>query len=200
VIPVLVVAAAAVVAALGVRIGGRTATARGLWWLAVGGAAVGALVAVARSPAPVAAALAAGGLAAAAVVDAVEHRIPTAVAHGTTLLSLGLLAAHAVDADAWGPVVRAIGLTALLVVALAGVWLAGGAGFGDVRLAAATVTAMVTGAAALANLVVVAFLVAGVGALATRATRGTRAPGDHRLTVPFGPALALGWLAAVAFR
>jgi leader peptidase (prepilin peptidase)/N-methyltransferase len=195
----LLVVAAATVAGVAARAGGRTARGRGLWWLAAGAAVLAAVVATARSPVPVAAAMAGGGLAGAAVVDAVERRIPTAVAHGTTVLSLVLLAAHAVDqgGGAWGEVARAVGWTALLVGLVAALWLAGAMGFGDVRLAAATVTAMVTGAPALATVALVAFPVAGLGALATRA-RGDRDP-DHRAKVPFGPALAVAWLAAVAF-
>jgi prepilin signal peptidase PulO-like enzyme (type II secretory pathway) len=80
-------------------------------------------------------------------------------------------------------------LTAGLVLGLAAVWLAGGMGFGDVRLAGATITAMVGGIVALATVAMVAYTAVGVTALATR---------RRHVRLPFGPALVVGWLAAVA--
>jgi leader peptidase (prepilin peptidase)/N-methyltransferase len=168
---------------------GRTARTRGLWWLAAASAGVASTVALVRSPTPVAAGLAAGGLVAAAVVDTVEGRIPTVLAHGTALGSLSLLGAHAFDTGDSGEVIAACILTAGLVLGLAAVWLAGGMGFGDVRLAGATVTAMVGGIVALATVAMVAYTAVGLTAVATR---------RRRVRLPFGPALVVGWLAAVA--
>jgi prepilin signal peptidase PulO-like enzyme (type II secretory pathway) len=186
---VAVVAAAAAVAGLGVWLTGRTPRTRSLWWLAAGAAGAASIIALVRSPVPIAAGLMAGGLAAAAVVDASEGRIPTVLAHGTTLGSLVLLGAHAFDTGDSGEVIAACILTAGLVLGLGAVWLAGGMGFGDVRLASATVTAMVGGVLALATVAFVAYGAVGVTAVVTR---------RRHVRLPFGPALALGWLAAVA--
>jgi prepilin signal peptidase PulO-like enzyme (type II secretory pathway) len=186
---------AAIVAGLSVKLSAHTKRAKGLCWVASAGAFWAAVIAVQRSPVPVAAALAAGGLAAAAWVDLLEHRVPTVVAYGATVLSLVALAAHAVDSGDWRDVAVAVGLTAVLVVVvLGGLWLGGAMGFGDVRLGAATVTAMVSGWVGLLALVVVAFAAAGVGSVVRR----RRQRRDPDADVPFAPALALGWLVAVA--
>lgn len=170
--------------------GHEDGTKRG-WWLASGLAALAA-VAAAGHPAAVVAGLAGGGLAAAAVVDGREGRIPTPVAHGTTAASLVLLVADAGLSGDWAPLGRAVALTAGLVVVFTILWMAGGMGFGDVRMAAATVTASVAGVPGLVALVWGAFLSAGA------LVAGRRIVGRGGGTVPFGPALAAGWLLSIA--
>lgn len=199
--------AVAIVAGIGVRLVGRTDRTRSLWWVAAVTAGMGSVVA-SGGPVPLAAAVAAPGLAIAGGVDAVEGRIPTAVAHATTGLSLLTLVAHGLDSGEWGMVARAVGLTALLVVAFAGVWLAGGMGFGDVRLAGATVTAMAGGVAGLMALLWGSFAVAGIVVLGRRlagASRGSGRGDDDGSNggdgdsgrIPFGPALVAGWIFSV---
>jgi prepilin signal peptidase PulO-like enzyme (type II secretory pathway) len=124
-------------------------------------------------------------------VDAVEGRIPTPVAHGTTAISLVALSGHAMATGDWRTVLWAVALTTMLVLGLGMLWLARGIGFGDVRLAAALVTAMTSGVQGLTVVVYSAFLLAGA-AVVLRRLRGRR--GD----IPFGPALAMGWVLAVA--
>lgn len=184
-------AIAAVTAAYGVRRFSHTDDATRLWWLASALAAGAALVAALRSGTPVPAGLAAGGIAAAVVVDAVEGRIPTPVAHGTTAVSLMALTVHATVTGEWGMVAWAVVLTTGLVLAFGVLWLAHGIGFGDVRLAAALVTAMTGGTQGLLALVYTAFIL-GAGVILVRRLLGRR--GEF----PFGPALALGWFVAVA--
>lgn len=181
---------AATAAGLAVRASADEARTRRLWWVASGLAAIAA-VAAAGHPVAVAAGLAGAGLAAAAVVDASERRIPTPVAHGTTALSLVLMAGDALVTGDWAPLGRAVGLTAGLVAVFTVLWLAGGMGFGDVRLAAATLTASTTGVPGLVALAWGAFLVTGVVVV------GRRIVGHHDGHVPFGPGLAAGWLLAV---
>lgn len=183
--------AAAVAAGLAVRASGREERTKRRWWVA-SGLAVVAAVAASGHPVAVAAGLAGAGLAAAAVVDASEGRIPTPVAHGTTAVSLVLMAGDALASGEWAPVTRAVGLTAGLVAVFTVLWLAGGMGFGDVRLAAATVTASTAGVPGLVALVWGAFLSAGA------LVAGRRIVGRRSGSVPFGPALAAGWLLAVA--
>jgi prepilin signal peptidase PulO-like enzyme (type II secretory pathway) len=184
------VVVASVGAGLCVRGFGRTARARWLWWVGAALAAAGAAAAT-GSPVPAAAGLAGSGLAAAAVIDGAEGRIPTALAHGTTAMSSVLLVGHGFATGEWALVARAVALTAALVSGLVVVWLLGGMGFADVRLASATVTAMAGGVSGLVALVAVASLGAGTIAMARRlAGRG----GDH---VPFGPPLAAGWLFSI---
>lgn len=182
---------AGVTAAWGVKRYSHEARTTGLWWLASALAAAAAMVAALRSDTPVAAGLAAGGLAAAAVIDAVEGRIPARLAQGTTLASLVALAAQATATGEWWMVGRAILLTAVLVLGLGALWVAHQVGFGDVRLAAALVTAMTGGVGGLVVLVYVAFPFAGAVVVVRRLRR-------RRGTFPFGPALILGWLVAVA--
>jgi prepilin signal peptidase PulO-like enzyme (type II secretory pathway) len=187
------VTGAALAAGLAVRRTGKTATSRRRWWAAAVAAAVGAGVA-AGGPAPAAGAVGAAGLAAAAVVDATEGRVPTAVAHATTLLSSLALVAHGIGVDDEAAVVRALVLAAVLAAALALLWLAGLAGFGDVRLSGAVVSGLLPGLPALAVVAGVALTTTGLVACAGRVGRSRRmAP-----TVPFAPGLALGWLVAVA--
>jgi hypothetical protein len=192
---VLLAVVAAAGAAAAVRATARVPAARANWWLAALAAAVGAALG-ARGSVPVAAAASAAGLAAASVVDVVEGRIPTIVAHGTTLASgLALLVHAAVDGE-WALLARAVASAAVLAGVLAALWLAGLAGFGDVRLTGALVSGLVPGLPALAVVVVVAATSAGVAASYRRiGVTADRGPGR----VPLAPPLALGWLASVAF-
>lgn len=170
----------------------HTVKAARLWWLASALAAVATVVAILGSGTPVPAGLAAGGLSAAALIDAAEGRIPTPVAHGTTIVSLIALAGHAAVTGEWNLVSRAVLLTSGLVLLLGVMWLARGIGFGDVRFAASLVTAMTSGSAGLVVLVYTAFLLGGGIVLARRLS------GRRGGNLPFGPGLALGWLLAVA--
>ena len=174
-----------------------------LWWvgaLAAAGAAAG--VAVTDAPVPVGSAIAGAGLVAAAVVDAVEGRVPTVVAYGTVAVAGGSLVAHALLSGDLGGAVRAAVLTGLLVAGCAALWVAGAMGFGDVRLAAGTATAMLGGAAAL--LLVAGGGLVGAGLVAARrrlrapaAVGADRAAATVRPPVPFAPALAVAWFVAV---
>ena len=133
-------------------------------------------------------------LVAAASCDAVTQRIPTALVRQATvavgvLLSVGL----ALHRDWAGLVLSGVaslagGLTMLVC------WRVAGAGFGDVRLAVlgglglghATPNGLVLGLAAFT-------VVTGVQAGVALARGGTR-----RTLIPFGPALAAGFLVAAA--
>lgn len=175
-----------------VRAYGAVPRTRSLWWvaaLAAGGAALlGTL-----SPVPAAAALAGVGLSAAALIDAVETRIPATLAHGTTVVSGLALVVDAWRSADWGLAGAAAVGTLVVVVVFLALWLAGGMGYGDVRLAASTVTASVSGVAGAVTLLWGAFAAAGVTAVVRWRWGAGRSP------VPFAPALAAGWLLAVAF-
>jgi leader peptidase (prepilin peptidase)/N-methyltransferase len=186
-------AAVALLAAVGagvpVRVLARTPRACSCWWIASAIAPVGLLVAT-RSAAPAAATLSGVGLSAAAVIDAVEGRIPTALAGGTTAAVSVLLAGHGLVTGEWGVVLRAAALALGLTAAFHLVWLSGGMGFGDVRLAGATASAFTSGVRGLA------VLLGGAFALTTVLVVVRRRLGGSRGRVPFAPALAVGWLAA----
>lgn len=184
-----VAAVASALAGVCVRRTGRTPRARGLWWVAAAVAAAGA-AAAAGSAVPVVAGLAAGGLSAGALIDAAEGRIPTVVAHGTTAVSLMLLATHAAMTGEWARVIGAVAWTGALVLLCTTLWLARQMGFGDVRFAAATVSAMTAGVTGLAGVVGGAFAVAG-GVAVGRRVFGRSGP------IPFGPPLLAGWFLSV---
>jgi leader peptidase (prepilin peptidase) / N-methyltransferase len=175
-----------------VRAYGSSERTRSLWWLAALGAGAAGVLGATWSSTPVAAAVAAVGLAAAALIDAVETRIPATLAHGTTAASALALGYDAWRADNWTPAWTAAGCTLLVVGVFLALWFLGGMGYGDVRLAASTVSASATGFAGAVTLLWGAFAAAGVTA-AVRWTRG----GDRHTRIPFAPALAAGWLLAV---
>jgi leader peptidase (prepilin peptidase) / N-methyltransferase len=187
---VLCAAASGGIAALGTQRLALDPRARRLWWVAGVIGALGPVVAV-----PAVYGLPAGALAAAAVVDAVEGRIPTPLAYMGTALAVVALVGQSVASGDRGPLLRAVALTVLFVGILTIVWLAGGIGFGDVRLACATATATARGLAGLVTMAWLAFLVAGVIVVATRRSGDS----EHRKgrTVPFGPALVAGWFLAI---
>jgi prepilin signal peptidase PulO-like enzyme (type II secretory pathway) len=81
--------------------------------------------------------------------------------------------------------------TAVVVTIYAALWLAGGVGFGDVRLAAATVSAAGAGLGYVAAMVTVPLLVLPVLAIGWRLA--SRPP-----PVPYGPALVAAWLVALS--
>jgi leader peptidase (prepilin peptidase)/N-methyltransferase len=130
------------------------------------------------------------GLATAAAVDLVEHRIPTPVAHGTTVVSALGVAIGSVVSGSWRTALGALGATAVVVAVYAVLWLAGGVGFGDVRLAAATLTAGTGGPAYVSLMLVVPIALVGAAGLLL-ATTGRRGP------LPLGPALVAAWLVAL---
>lgn len=167
----------------------HTPAASGLWWLAAALTLVAAVPAHA-TPVPVAAVLSAGGLMAAAVIDAVEGRIPTPIAYVTTSVALGAVLGQAVLDDAWAEAAQTFALTAALVVTLALLWAAGQVGFGDVRLAGGLAAALAGG---VGGLVVLAYVTV-VTAAALVLIRRRRAWARSR--APFGPPLVAGWLAA----
>jgi hypothetical protein len=201
VLTALLVFGAGAVAAGAVVLSGHAAPTRRLSWLAGVLAAVAAAVVVASgAPVPVGSALAGAGLVAAAVVDGAEGRIPTAVAYATGVVAAASLVAHAALARDPGAALRAAVLTGVLVAACASLWLVGAMGFGDVRLAAGTATAMLGGAAALVLLVWCGAVAAGLLALRRRVVvraRWTGGDAGFPRPVPFGPALAAAWLVAV---
>lgn len=89
--------------------------------------------------------LAGVGLSVAVVVDVLERRVPTAVAHGTTGVSVVGRVALGSTSDLWRDLALAAAATGLVVAMYAGLWLRRAVGYGDVRLAAATVTAAPAG-------------------------------------------------------
>ncbi|HEY8543693.1 MAG TPA: hypothetical protein VIL36_01550 [Acidimicrobiales bacterium] len=183
----------AAVARTAVSWSAREAGTRRLAWPAAGLAAVAAAVVAAASAVPVAAGLAAGGIVAAAVVDAAERRIPTPVANGTTAVSMAVLGVYAGARGEAGRLLVRPGLLALaLAVGLGLLWVLRAAGMGDVRLGAATVTAMVGGAEAVLLVAWCAFATVGLVAVGLHLT-------GHRPArrLPFGPGLAVGWLVAI---
>jgi hypothetical protein len=200
VLTALTALAAGGVAAAAIRWTASGPAARGLWWVGGTVAAVAAWAVVASgAPVPVGSALAGAGLAAAAVVDAVEGRIPTPVAYATAVTAALSIVVAGLSGDV-GAAVRAAALTGVFVLGCAALWLAGAIGFGDVRLAAGTATAMLGGAPAL--VLVVWASAAGVGSLALfgRSRWGGRPDRGEvvdRPSVPCAPAFALAWLLAV---
>jgi prepilin signal peptidase PulO-like enzyme (type II secretory pathway) len=160
--------------------------------LVVAGATAGvASVVGSYSSAWLAVSLASVGLSVAAVVDVLERRVPTAVAHGTTVISVVGLAALASTSDLWRDLALALAATGLVVAVYAGLWLARAAGFGDVRLAAATVTAAPAGVGYVSAMLLVPALVVGTIGLVQLVLR-------RRVTsLPMAPALVAGWLVAV---
>lgn len=179
----------------------------------------------AGGPVPVAAALAGVGLAAAVAVDVAELRIPARLALGTAGASA---LAFVIESPSWALVGRAAAATAVVVGLFGVLWLAGGMGYGDVRLALAVVptaaagggsavgglAAFLWGASVAAGVTAVVMTLAGrrrssqvpasasVPALAPVGGipvggRSTRAAGAARLTIPFAPAIAVGWILAL---
>jgi prepilin signal peptidase PulO-like enzyme (type II secretory pathway) len=136
-------------------------------------------------------ALAGAGLGVAAVVDLLERRIPTGVAHGTTVVSLLGLVALALHSGRWGELGVAVGATALVVVVYAGLWFVRAMGFGDVRLAAATVSAGSAGTAYVGAMLFVPAVTLGVAGLLQLLVR------RRTTALPFGPCLVAGWLVAL---
>lgn len=185
----LLATGAAALAGAGVRAGGRSAAARRAApaAAAAAGAATVALTVV-GTPLPGGAALVAAGMAAAATVDAVEHRVPTAVAWPTGAAAAATLVARAAGGDPAGAATAAL-LTLVLVAGLAALWLARALGFGDVRLAAGTAPAMLGGLPALVLLAWGALV--GAGGPDGGGTAGALGP------VPFAPPLAVAWLVAL---
>lgn len=204
VLTALLAVAAGAVAATAIRRTARDARARLLWWVGAAGAAAAAIaVAASGAPVPVGSAFAGAGLVAAAVVDGVEGRVPAVLAYGTAVVAGGSLAAAAVLSGDPGAAVRAAALTGVLVAGCAVLWLVGAMGFGDVRLAAGTATAMLGGAPALVLVVWVGAVGAGLVALRRRLP-ALAGPAPHgaddaraRRPVPFAPPLTLAWLVAV---
>jgi len=182
----------------------------------------------------VAVAVAASGLVAAAVIDACELRIPARLAGGAAGISFVALAVDAWRSSAWTGLATAVAGTAVVAAVFAALWLVGAMGFGDVRLATATLTASLTLAGTLTFLWTT-FAAAGVTAVVVRRRRraasasprgpaGTPLPqrlaaflttspagvrpaplpasptserGAISPSLPFAPAIAIGWLVAV---
>jgi len=134
--------------------------------------------------------MAGAGLSAGAAVDLVERRVPTRVAHATTAGSLIGLAAWVASNGRWDQFVVAVAAAAMVTAVFAALWLARAVGFGDVRLAAATVSAGTGGLSYMSAMFLVPIVLLGVGGLA-QLLLGRRGP------MPFGPALVVGWLVAV---
>jgi prepilin signal peptidase PulO-like enzyme (type II secretory pathway) len=134
--------------------------------------------------------VAAMGLGAAAGVDLAERRVPTPIVYGTTILC-GLAAAASSVRGGRVSLTAPWLSTGLVVAIYACLWLVGGIGFGDVRLAAATVSAGGAGLRYVAAMVTVPLLILPVIAICWRLA-GRRPP------VPYGPALVAGWLVALS--
>lgn len=147
------------------------------------------LIAWARPAGPLLA-LVGVGLGAAAAVDLVEHRIPTPVAHATTAVSLLGMSLAAMATGAWPALAAAIAATGVVVAVYAVLWLVGGVGFGDVRLAAATLTAGTGGIAYVSGMLVVPLTIVGIAGLAQVVVR-------RRGELPLGPAIVAAWMVQV---
>lgn len=147
------------------------------------------IAAVASHADPVAL-VAAVGLGAAAGVDLAERRIPTPIVHGTTMIT-GILVSATSLSNGWTSLAT-VWLSVGAVVAIYGaLWLSGGVGFGDVRMAAATVSAATAGMQYVVAMVVVPLVAVPIVAVGWRLS-------GRRLPSPFGPALVAGWLVAIA--
>jgi leader peptidase (prepilin peptidase)/N-methyltransferase len=183
--------AAAVVAGAVVLVR-RVSPYGGPWALLSAGATAGVGSMVGSfSSAWLAVSLASMGLSVAAVVDVLERRVPTAVAHGTTGISVVAVAALVSTSDLWRDLALAVAATGLVVAVYAGLWLAHAVGFGDVRLAAATVTAAPAGVGYVSAMLLVPALVVGTVGLVQLAVR------RRVSSSPMAPALMAGWLVAV---
>ncbi|WP_299960151.1 peptidase [uncultured Modestobacter sp.] len=135
-------------------------------------------------------------LVAAASCDAVTQRIPTPLIRQATVVTCALLVGGlSVHADWRGLVLSGVG-SAAATVSLLLCWRFAGAGFGDVRLAAlgglglghATHEGLLLGLVAFGAMT-------GVQAGVALARGGTR-----RTLIPYGPALAAGFLIAATCR
>jgi prepilin signal peptidase PulO-like enzyme (type II secretory pathway) len=135
--------------------------------------------------------LAGAGLGVAAVVDVLERRIPTAVAHGTTAVSVLGLVAMALHSGRWGDLEMAVGGTALVVGVYSVLWFVQALGFGDVRLAAATASAGSAGTAYVGAMLLVPPVTLGVAGLVQLVVL------RRTTSLPFGPFLVVGWLVAL---
>ncbi len=150
----------------------------------------GAVVAGAAGPAGLPVTVAAPGLAAMAAVDLAERRVPAPLARATAALSAGALVVHAARTGRWSVLPVAAAATGLVVAVVVALWCAGSVGFGDVRLAAATVSAGVGGMVYVGAMLVVPMVALAAAGVVRRARR-------RRGPVPFGPGIVAGWLAAV---
>ncbi len=131
-------------------------------------------------------------LAAAAVCDAMTHRVPTALVRPAGVVAAVLFAAgYSVHRDWGGVALSGVGAAASGLVMLL-CWRFAGAGFGDVRLAA--LGGLGLGHVTQRGLVVgfIAFTVLTLVQAGVTLARG----GDRHTTFPYGPALAAGFLAA----
>ena len=200
VLTALMALAAGAVAAVAIR---STAARSGRPWPVVGRRTVAAVAAGAvvasGAPVPVGSALAGAGLAAAAVVDAVEGRIPTPVAYATAVTAASVDRRHARCPATSARPCEPRALTGVFVLGCAALWLAGAMGFGDVRLAAGTATAMLGGAPALV-LVVWASCGRRGQPGAVRPQQMGRSPGSRRGGRPPGRAVRAGVRARLVAR
>ena len=133
-------------------------------------------------------------LVAAACCDAVTQRVPTALVRQAGVLTCALLTvALAVRGDWSGLALSGVAAVASGLVMLL-CWRFAGAGFGDVRLA--TLGGLGLGHATHRGLVMAlaAFTLITVTQAVVTLMRG----GDRRSTIPYGPALAVGFLLAAA--
>jgi prepilin signal peptidase PulO-like enzyme (type II secretory pathway) len=162
-------------------------------WAVLAAAALAGLGAIAGSHSDAwwAVALAGAGLSVAAVVDALERRVPTTVAHGTTVVSGVVLLAIAAGSGRWDDLGVAAAATGFVVLIYGSLWFVRALGLGDVRLAAATLSAGPGGLAYVSTMLFVPAVALGVAGLVQFVVR-------RRITaLPMGPALVAGWLVAL---
>lgn len=159
------------------------------------------VVALGATGPAVGAVLAAAGLGALAVSDAITRRVPAAVVRWIFALSVAAIVANACWTGLWAPVVRGTLVLVLAAIGLGAVWWAtpGAIAFGDVKV---TVLACAVAAVSSARAVVVMLLVACVlgGIVATSLHRRPLASGMPRSGVPFIPGLAVGFVVGVLVR
>ena len=166
---------------------------RALPWAVLAAAALAGLAAIAGSHSDAwwTVALAGAGLGVVAVVDALERRVPTAVAYGTTVLSGVSLLVVAAGSGRWGDLGVATAATGFIVLVYGALWFVRALGLGDVRLAAATLSAGSGGLAYVSTMLFVPAVALGLAGLVQFVVR-------RRITaLPMGPALVAGWLVAL---
>lgn len=127
-----------------------------------------------------------------AIIDVRRQRLPYVLTGSALIVHLLAYGAAAVSADDFTPLLRAIGAglattTAMLIISLV---LPGQLGLGDVALTGVIATSLgALGWTTVLHGILGGLLVQAIGAIVLRSTAGQ--------TLPMGPALIAGWLAAI---
>jgi leader peptidase (prepilin peptidase)/N-methyltransferase len=134
------------------------------------------------------------GLVALSIIDLALRRLPTPIVYGTGLVTGLLLVGAAGALGEWGNLARALigAVIAFGSFAILSLIYPKGLGFGDVRLAGLCGGSL--GWVGYRGIVLGFLLASSVGTIA--ALVAVR-KGDRRATIPFGPCLAMGTVAAI---